>query len=979
MDKFNLNMIPKRLTSDDIANSWKGLFQFKKETCSSKGLRSPQIGALHALLGHVEDGDESAIVVMPTGTGKTETMLAFLVANVCQKVFVIVPSDALRSQTTKKFKNLGLLRKLGVVPQDINLPIVSMINTTLDDSEWKRKIDDSNCIITTMAAAERISYNIRSYLRERISFLFVDEAHHSKAQTWDAFIKVFPPKKVVMFTATPFRNDGQKLTGKVVFNFSLKKAQEQGYYQKINNYQITKYSREEADIAIAEKAVSILKSDLALELDHIIMARCKSKKRAEEVYKVYQQYQEFSPVVVYSGMRGGLAVLKAIKEKKHRIIICVNMLGEGYDLPQLKIAAIHDEKQSLAVTLQFIGRFTRTNDLKLGTASFITNIACQPMQKEINALYQMDADWNYILPRLNDEAATQKQSLSLFLNEFHGDLKNEISLEDIRPALSAEIFTTKSTTTSFGNWKTALSNSNQYDYILHAQSRDTLVIVLGKKTNVLWGDTHTVQNLNWDIIIIYFDTQHKRIYLNSSIKMNGENYLKYLFSNPMKYQDDKMFRVFANVLRLRLFNVGARLPKGKDISFQSYYGSSVQDGIDQLTQGRLQKNNLFGVGYKNGSLTSIGCSSKGKVWSRERGDLQQFQKWCKEVGRIISDESIDPNIVLKNTLIFEKMSAFPKISPISMDWNPEVYEHYTQMVQIDDFIIGFDEIELTIEEETHIGKDIVFCFKYEDYYCKYRITIDNQKAIYTKISGSNIKFLKSNTEATLENFLEDTPMTIFYADDSISYGVNYCKPKRKANEIPESLMCTLAWENVDLSKESQHSKPYATDSIQYYMSQKILSKFDYLIDDDGSGEIADLVGINNSDKFIDITLFHLKFAKGGKVSNSIENLYQVCGQAQKSVRWKYVGGHKFFDHILRRNEKKEQQGRSSSLLKGTIKDFIKLREEASNKKELRFHVVIVQPGMSKSQCTHEMKILLGNTVQVLHEIANIDCNVICSN
>ena len=428
-----------------------------------------------------------------------------------------------------------------------------------------------------------------------------------------------------------------------------------------------------------------------------------------------------------------------------------------------------------------------------------------------------------------------------------------------------------------------------------------------------------------------------------------------------------------------MFNVGARLPKGKDISFQSYYGSSVQDGIDQLTQGRLQKNNLFGVGYKNGSLTSIGCSSKGKVWSRERGDLQQFQKWCKEVGKIISDESIDPNIVLKNTLIFEKMSAFPKITPISMDWNPEVYEHYTQMIQFDDFIIGFDEIELTIEEETHIGKDIVFCFKYEDYYCKYRMTIDNQKAIYTKISGRNIKFLKGNTEVTLENFLEDTPMTIFYADDSISYGVNYCKPKHKADEIPENLMYTLAWENVDLSKESQHSKPYATDSIQYYVSQKILSKFEYLIDDDGSGEIADLVGINNSDRFIDITLFHLKFAKGGKVSNSIENLYQVCGQAQKSVRWKYVGGHKFFDHILRRNEKKEQQGRSSSLLKGTIKDFIKLREEASNKKELRFHVVIVQPGMSKSQCTHEMKILLGNTVQVLHEMANIDCYVICSN
>ena len=966
------------LTPNKIAESWKGLFRFKKEADEHQGLRSPQIGALHALLSHTEDGDESAIVVMPTGTGKTETMLAFLIANTCQKVFVIVPSDALRTQTYRKFKTLGLLRKLEIVPHDINLPIVTMVKSTLDDSEWKQKIDNSNVIITTMSSAGKISSKIRTYLRKNISFLFVDEAHHSKAQTWDSFINVFPPQKVIMFTATPFRNDGQKLSGKIVFNFSLKKAQDQGYYQKIKNYQITKYSTEESDKAIAAKAITILNSDLDNGFDHIVMARCKSKKRAEQVFNIYKQYQEYSPVIVYSGMRNGLAVLKAIKEKKHRIIVCVNMLGEGYDLPQLKIAAIHDERQSLAITLQFIGRFTRTNDVKLGPASFIINIAYPPIQEEINTLYQTDADWNCILPRINEKAATKQQSLSSFLKDFQGDLKDEISLEDIRPALSAEIYATDSTTTSFTNWKKALNNSSQYDYILHSQSSNTLVIVLGKKSHVLWGDTHTVQNLNWDIVIVYFDSLHKRIYLNSSINIKGERYLKHLFSNPIKYQDDKMFRVFSNILRLRLFNVGARLPRGKDISFQSYYGSSVQDGIDQLSQGRLEKNNLFGVGYKNGQMTSIGCSSKGKVWSRERADLQQFQNWCKEVGKVISDETIDSNVVLKNTLVSEHMSAFPEVYPISMDWNPEVYVHYTQMIQIADNLVSFDEIEISVEEDTKIGEDIVFSLKYDYNFCKYRMTIENNKAKYTKISDDNIIFYKGNMELSLEKFLEDTPMTVFYADDSVSYGVNYYHPQRKADEISDDLISTFEWENVDLSKESQHSKPYEIDSIQYYMAKNIISKYDYLIDDDGSGEIADLVAITNSEYIINITLYHLKYARGGKVSNSIENLYQVCGQAQKSVRWKYVVGQKVFDHILKRSEKKEQRGKSSSILKGSVEEIIKLREEASNKKEVRYHVVIVQPGMSKSQCSHEMKILLGNTVKILHEMANIDCHVICS-
>lgn len=964
-------------TPDQIVHSWEGQFRFNKERNGKPGLRSPQIGALHALMAHNEESEDSAIVVMPTGTGKTETMLAYTVANMCKKVFVLVPSDALRSQTFKKFKELGILKELGVIPHDIQLPIVRKVSTTHSEEEWVDIIDSSNVIITTMASAENIPNKTRLYLKEKISILFVDEAHHSKAETWNAFINVFPKKNVVMFTATPFRNDGKKLSGRVVFNFSLKKAQEQKYYQQINNYQIAKYSTEEADKAIAEKAISVLKTDLANGFDHIVMARCKSIKRAKEVFQVYEQYKEFTPIIVYSGMRNGNSALEAIKQGKHRIIVCVNMLGEGYDLPQLKIAAVHDEKQSLAVTLQFIGRFTRTK-VKVGPASFITNIAYQPVQDEINALYQMDADWNYILPRINDEAATQQQKLSEFLSNFHGTLKDEISLEDIRPALSAEIYLTDSTTTSFSNWRKALNNANLYDCLLHSQSNDTLVIVLGKESHVLWGDTQTVHNLNWDIIIVYFDPVSRRIYLNSTIKINGESFLKHMFSNPIKYQDENMFRVFANVQRLRLFNVGTRLPKGRDISFQSYYGSSVQEGIDQLTQGKLQKNNLFGVGFKDGNMISIGCSCKGKVWSRERANLLHFQKWCKEVGNIIADENIDPNVVLKNTLHTERISEFKDVHPIAIDWNHHVYEHSTLLLKIGDHIVNFYEVELSIEDETNIGKNIVFGLKYETSISKFKMIIENQKVQYNHIQGVPVKQIKNLSEESFEEFLDENPMTVFYADDSISYGTNYLAPKQKADEIPEELIETLEWENVNLSKESQGPEPYETDSIQYYIHRRILQKYDFLIDDDGSGEVADLVAINNSEHEIDITLYHLKYAIKGKPSKSIENLYQVCGQAQKSIRWKYQRGNKLFEHILKRSENKEKNGRSSSILKGTLEDILKLREEASNKKELRFHVVIVQPGMRKSDCTHEMKLLLGCTVQFLKQMANIDCRVICS-
>ena len=58
------------------------------------------------------------------------------------------------------------------------------------------------------------------------------------------------------------------------------------------------------------------------------------------------------------------------------IVVCVNMLGEGFDLPERKIAAFHDIRKSLPITVQFSGRLTRTSrDAELGDASFVANIA----------------------------------------------------------------------------------------------------------------------------------------------------------------------------------------------------------------------------------------------------------------------------------------------------------------------------------------------------------------------------------------------------------------------------------------------------------------------------------------------------------------------------------------------------------------------------------------------------------------------------
>jgi len=41
-------------------------------------------------------------------------------------------------------------------------------------------------------------------------------------------------KPVLLFTATPFRNDGGRIEGEIIYNYPLSLAQRDRYYEKIN-------------------------------------------------------------------------------------------------------------------------------------------------------------------------------------------------------------------------------------------------------------------------------------------------------------------------------------------------------------------------------------------------------------------------------------------------------------------------------------------------------------------------------------------------------------------------------------------------------------------------------------------------------------------------------------------------------------------------------------------------------------------------
>ncbi|MCI5210041.1 MAG: DEAD/DEAH box helicase, partial [Candidatus Electrothrix sp. ATG2] len=450
-----------------VNKSWFQNFFFIEEDDASNipGLRLPQIGAIYAILSHLKVANTIGTVVMPTGTGKTEAMLSVLVANQCERLLVTVPTDALRGQIFEKFVSLGLLKEFKIVGKRSLYPKVGIIkNKFADNQELEQFFSQCNVIVTTMKMVADSSVVQQKKMSSMCSHLFIDEAHHAKAKSWERFAKSFQGSKIIQFTATPFRNDQQRLEGKVIFNFPLKKAQEHGYFKKINFIPIREYDKQAADILIANKAVEKLRTDRDAGYNHILMARCESKARAEEVFNLYAEDQDLNPVCIYSGINKKTEKLRNIVAHKHQIIVCVDMLGEGFDLPELKIAAFHDLRKSLPVTLQYSGRFTRTKyDEKLGDATFIANIADLQVVEALEQLYAQDADWNLLLSSLSSDEVDNVMSYEELLSGFSNLKEAEIPFQNIRSALSAVVYKNHSHIWRPQNFKHGIANFNDLD------------------------------------------------------------------------------------------------------------------------------------------------------------------------------------------------------------------------------------------------------------------------------------------------------------------------------------------------------------------------------------------------------------------------------------------------------------------------------------------------------------------------------------
>ncbi len=639
------------------------------------------------------------------------------------------------------------------------------------------------------------------------------------------------------------------------------------------------------------------------------------------------------------------------------------------------------------------GRFTRSRP-DLGDAVFIANLADVDVKGELQKLYTQDPDWNALLPALSDELIGEQVLLKDFLKGFT-KLPEEVALQNVWPALSTVVYKTKCRQWKPEEYKRGIIGITSCDQVYHTlnSARNTLVIVTAKRAALPWIDSAKLFQWEWDLYVVFWSADQNLLFVNCSGNKGEYRSLAKAVAGDAAtlVNGHEVFRTFAGVNRLRLQNVGLTEQLGRNIRYTGRMGADVEPGLSEVQKRRARKSVLAGVGFKDGKSISVGASRKGRIWAQKRGNVAELIAWCEQTGMKLLDETIDPEELLKGTLEAKPVTKRPTAMPLAIDWPEEVYEASEKawLLRFDGQKRRLGEVSIELVDPTTDGPiRFAVASERERAELELRLTEENEIQDYSYVFISERRVLiqrGENAEAEdMSTFFHDHPPTIWFADGSSLEGNEHVELKAKQPPYDPSRIVAWDWTGTDLRKESQ-DKQKDQASIQARMIRELEPQdYSVIVDDHGKGEVADVVAIRivgNIEKPTEILaeFYHCKRSHSSTSGQRIEDLYEVCGQAQKCVSWMATAERQtdIFTHLLRREERQVGKGEPSRIELGDAV-LLRLIRDISRVRPMKLKVFIVQPGLSKQNASRAQLELLSVTDNHLMETYQIEFGIIAN-
>ncbi|MBN7384528.1 type III restriction enzyme res subunit [Mycobacteroides abscessus subsp. massiliense] len=874
------------------------------------GWRSPQRGALGALLGHwaVHHG-KPALVAVPTGSGKTAIALAAPYIVESNRTLVVVPSTQLRDQTVTAFADQEVLRQIGALAGQGN-PKVLEVKGRL--SSW-HDCDDVDVVVALPQSISPDHYDEDSKPpADLFDLVIVDEAHHAPARTWRAILDHFDGARKVLLTATPRRRDGKRVPGEVVFHYPLRAAMSDGYYKAVEARLLrvgASGQRREYDELIRDEILAEI--NRPEHASSTLLVRAGTRSRVAELVALYGE-AGLEVVALTSGLGDArrTEILNGLKNGTIRAVAVVGMLGEGFDLPRLRLAAYHDKHKSVASTIQLIGRLVRSHP-DFPQPSVLVTVQDADVYPGLRGalweLYQEDADWPSLLPGIIDDAVAAEAADKAFAKQLARS-PAELSLESLRPLVRATVFEVDDDWAPLfldGNVPAGLASGDvirgrQVLYSTVTPENRTLLLVTQGTRSPRWNFDSGLDAPEYALHLITYlqpkgASRRAMLLVNSTdgTIIPGVTEVLDATSEHLRAADPgRLQRAFDTLPRLSVSNVGVRNTYGGgrgSATYKTFAGSGVDRGMREADTAQAAIGHAMaqvGQGAGNAAYNTGIAVEKAKMWESRYVPLREYDGALMDFAdRYWSSAQIVAPL-LPAVARGVRFDNFPEAPVAAIEMHHLLLA--SEWTTLDGFPIG--RLDLQHESTDASGQQLTFTAVRPDTGATvWAGHLDTQGNVVNADSPVSVR-RGHQTPRPFDDLLSVMPPTVYFLNGQIVSGATLYQPPTVQRDLTRWNPAFLDWSATNIEKETDRSAKVGASIHQtlktYLTTRTTTARRRWVIENDGSGEIADLIVLEIRGAYeVSIELWHAKPASGANTSVRVTDMEVVVAQAIKSRRW----------------------------------------------------------------------------------------------
>jgi superfamily II DNA or RNA helicase len=362
-------------------------------------IRSPQREAYEHLASFAGEstGEREVGIVLPVGCGKSGCIAITPFAFRATRTLVVAPSVPIATQLRDDFDpaNADMFyvkcRVLdgGPFPEPVEIRGTS---TNVGD------LDEADVVITNIHQLQGASNRwLEALPADFFDLILFDEGHHNVAESWQTLRTKFPNARIVNFSATPTRADGQLMSGRILYSYPIVRAIQEGYVKRLKavvlNPRTLRYVRREdgqevevtldevrrlgeedagfrRSIVTSEETLATIVNASIRQLEKLrtdtddkrlkIIASALNFEHCRQIVEAYRS-RGLRADYVHSREDGAAnaRVMEALNRHELDVVVQVRKLGEGFDHKYLAVAAVLSVFRSLSPFVQFVGRIMR--------------------------------------------------------------------------------------------------------------------------------------------------------------------------------------------------------------------------------------------------------------------------------------------------------------------------------------------------------------------------------------------------------------------------------------------------------------------------------------------------------------------------------------------------------------------------------------------------------------------------------------------